>query len=819
MLYGRSARGIKMNNDELYLLLIRNLKNYKVYSAFIDNEKLVKESLYELIHNSIDESNSNRMKVLGLLNDYETISNYLLISITLGTLDTLGSLESNIIKNEQILQDYTFEEIKDEFNDFFEHISNKLSGMRFLDSQNVRIELDTYKATVYFSYIVDCIQVFSEKKIKDDGIHITIMLMLMIAGILTINGSIDRAKFYKLCNLVIQVFNKNELYQDARNLSEEILCLSINENIAIYGCYVQLTCFTRQKNIQDSLFYYICIFSKIAKENIDEEIWFDVIESVQIIFRDNSLDDYQDKVYRKINSVYGKYFDDRRYLQLNLTNMASKFSCKKLSSHDLEVFLDSNREKILGLGIEGIIVWYVFTYQVNEKQNTESLHEYLNYFNRVLPNDTIQNINALLCNNTDIITRYNELYQRLDKTLYHKDMVSEIKNSEYFLRRMIVLSETYNNKKHYLNAFRLLVDLSSWKKEKNVTGLVRNEFSTDIEPVNHYEDFVLKWDNKRDIEAILLCRGDSSVYQLNIFIDKDSYPIKISKYNYESIRRVMSILFDITHFNPNPESDTDIVPSTTQIEAFKIFELYTLKKKPICILADIDLVEYPSNLYCNNDEFIFLKVPLFSPTNIESFLSEKAEPILLDNCHLWCPADSGDITLNLLFSKIETIIDINKINANKQIEISNTFSGDIRIVIAHGGSDIDHSEVLSATDNFAGKKYTYENIENILIGAKLVILFVCYSGKVSNDYFYNKNNSLIKKLLSMGVSAVIAPKWPLNIFIPPIWLPVFFEELKSGKDTLHSFHNASLKVYERYRNCGAWACLHYFGNTSLKIDI
>lgn len=809
-----------MNNDELYLFIIRNLKNYKINNEFIDNEKLIKESIYELISNSIDESNIMRMKILKLLNDYEITSNCLLISLTLDTLKIFGSIEKCIIKKDQILPCCPFEEIKDEFSVFFEHMCNKLNGMRFLDSQNVRIELGVSKSVLYFSYIVDCIGVFSEKKIKDNDTHITITLMLMVAGILTISGNIDRANFYRLCNLVIQVFNKNELYQDARNLSEEILCLSIKENIAIYGCYIQLTCFTRQKNIQDALYYYLCIFSKLPKENIDKEIWFDVLLSIQMVFRDNHLDDFQDSVYRTINSIYSKYLDNRRYLQLNLTNMASKFFCKRLSSHDLVIFLDSNREKILRLGVEGIIIWYIFTYQVNEKQSTESLHEYVNFFYGLLPQDTIQNIDALLCNNTDIITRYNELYQRLEKTLYHKDMVSEIKNSEYFLRKMISLSERNKNKKHYLNAFRLLVDLSSWKREKKAAGLSRNKFSTEIVAVNYYEDFALKWDKQRDIEAILLCRGnDSSIYQLNVLADKDSYPIKISKYNYETIRKVLSRIFDITYFNPNPEGDTDIELLKMQIETFKIFELHTSQKKTICILVDIDLVGYPANLYCNDGDFIFLKIPIFTPASIESLLSEKVEQISLDNCHLWCPADSGDITLNLLFNKIEDIIDRNKINAITQIEIDNTFRGDIRIIIAHGGSNIDTSEVLSATDHFAGKMYTYENIENILIDAKLVILFVCYSGKVSNNFFYNKNNSLIKKLLSLGISAVIAPKWPLNISIPPIWLPVFFKELRSGKDTLHSFHSANLAVYENYKNCGAWACLHYFGNPLLLKDI
>ena len=74
---------------------------------------------------------------------------------------------------------------------FFEHMCNKLNGMRFLDSQNVRIELGVSKSVLYFSYIVDCIGVFSEKKIKDNDTHITITLMLMVAGILIISGNID----------------------------------------------------------------------------------------------------------------------------------------------------------------------------------------------------------------------------------------------------------------------------------------------------------------------------------------------------------------------------------------------------------------------------------------------------------------------------------------------------------------------------------------------------------------------------------------------------------------------------------------------------
>ena len=169
----------------------------------------------------------------------------------------------------------------------------------------------------------------------------------------------------------------------------------------------------------------------------------------------------------------------------------------------------------------------------------------------------------------------------------------------------------------------------------------------------------------------------------------------------------------------------------------------------------------------------------------------------------------------MLYSFIEEYISKYNIIANCNIDIDKTFNGNIRIIIAHGGEDIGNKGTISATNNFDGIKYSYEHIENVLIDSDIVILFVCYSGKVDLDFFYERNNSLIKKILNNGPKVVIAPKWPLNIYIPPIWLPIFIDCFRAGDSSLDSFHKANLQVFKKYPNCGAWACLHYYGSTEV----
>ena len=123
-----------------------------------------------------------------------------------------------------------------------------------------------------------------------------------------------------------------------------------------------------------------------------------------------------------------------------------------------------------------------------------------------------------------------------------------------------------------------------------------------------------------------------------------------------------------------------------------------------------------------------------------------------------------------------------------------------------------------ANGTFGNEDMYYTDITKCIPKPKLVILFICHSGKTTKNMLYESSKSLQDLLFRNGAYAIIAPEWPLHSSIPGLWLPKFIDALKDGKNSFEAFSEAQDYVLEIYPNAGAWACLHYFGNPDIRID-
>ncbi|WP_066798524.1 hypothetical protein [Sphingomonas soli] len=96
----------------------------------------------------------------------------------------------------------------------------------------------------------------------------------------------------------------------------------------------------------------------------------------------------------------------------------------------------------------------------------------------------------------------------------------------------------------------------------------------------------------------------------------------------------------------------------------------------------------------------------------------------------------------------------------------------LAIIAAHGGVGEDKKYFRVITDDvdlalaasaFSGK------ISDI----NVVVLFVCSGGRLDKHPAANTTVGLVKQLLDRGCRAIVAPPWPLDTSIPPVWLPAF----------------------------------------------
>ena len=89
---------------------------------------------------------------------------------------------------------------------------------------------------------------------------------------------------------------------------------------------------------------------------------------------------------------------------------------------------------------------------------------------------------------------------------------------------------------------------------------------------------------------------------------------------------------------------------------------------------------------------------------------------------------------------------------------------------------------------------------------------------MKTEFFRNNITSLIKRFISKGYEAVIAPFWALDVTIPRYWLPEFLTEIDNGSTISSAVFKANQRVYERYPTLAAWACLHLYGNPNFIIE-
>jgi hypothetical protein len=111
----------------------------------------------------------------------------------------------------------------------------------------------------------------------------------------------------------------------------------------------------------------------------------------------------------------------------------------------------------------------------------------------------------------------------------------------------------------------------------------------------------------------------------------------------------------------------------------------------------------------------------------------------------------------------------------------------------------------------------FKSLDVSLPKNKVIILFVCHSGKQSlSDYSYSVD-SIIKNLLNDNTKAIIAPCWPLSIDIAYFYYKIFISKLYN-KISLGDIHFQIMKeMSEKNINPAVWGNLHYYGNPNINI--
>jgi len=700
---------------------------------------------------------------------------------------------------------------------------------------NPGIGLTKVQEKKLISFSLDYLSTLTMKKYTDQEFE---FYVLFLAIIKSFTKKYDlQGEFYSTCANVISALNFNNNYQTARNLSEEILYISIMEKNIYRGWEILFVCLEQQKNIFDATIYGCLYISSLSAETHLPysqviNIFFTILKFSRNIY---SLD-LLDSVFEYLKKYKLKEYDDQKihlsYYQSILLNSYLEIRMQKI--HESMEYLIEKQAQIVRYEEKGIVPWLNYLYNIKRLQEEGHLEE-------VPVDDLIVSLEA---------GTSEEYYLPLKQKHFSgeelkKDFIDSIKKS---LNTNSYSDYIFENQNLDLDASHVIEDgihqndfdaiLLSGYIENDIRLIYNNtdsQFKSEVpftpempsyDYLENYSKYILGNITLRSNQTILyLFASKGAVYGLVIEHSKN---IKIVEFKDWTLKVMQDWLKGTENFYFNDKNYFDVSEQEEAyaklIEALQFTSLGTeLETDEILICTSMELSKFPVNLIVNDKDFLGTKKHVTNILLIEWFLSNHQEVLLSENytsC-CWAPIEDGDGDINYGFDKMKHVLEEYKIPAITQ-SLPEEINSDVNIFFAHGEL------------NGAGFKAIYKSDKNNsavisnrrLFGTgKIAILFVCHSGAIDKNIFSNSVISLIHEIIELGYAAVIAPCWSLEVTIPQFWLQYFLEKFKSGayiSEAVHFANNNLAEYKESISNAyyvpeGRLA-MHLYGNPNVRIS-
>lgn len=183
----------------------------------------------------------------------------------------------------------------------------------------------------------------------------------------------------------------------------------------------------------------------------------------------------------------------------------------------------------------------------------------------------------------------------------------------------------------------------------------------------------------------------------------------------------------------------------------------------------------------------------------------------------WIPLNNEEpSTLNALRDRVAGILCDHGITLITSQKIPGRLcDSKLSIIAGHGGVMSGKEFIHRISDeehNFVSPIEIADSVRN----CEIVILFICSAGRVDKDPITNKSYGLPMEILKRGVSAVIAPPWPLDIKAAYNWLETFLRELDSGATVSEANFSANENLIKKLGDfAGYTLAMTLYGNPDI----
>lgn len=576
--------------------------------------------------------------------------------------------------------------------------------------------------------------------------------------------------------------------QFARNLAEHLLTKAYYYNYPSAGHFISTYCYSDQRSSIICGIYSILLIESSKKYPITVNAYYAFLISIAKLFRGCRVPVLQQRYNEVVKDLIPK--SDRRARILDFTNLTGLVKEKSSGIH-IKKFFDMYMDVIITNGECNQSLSLIDSYQKIHKTN-----EFEEERIKLLKYCDIEEYNARTYN-YDADALYCDYIQDLDaimNVIYASDMKYDVNLLSFMAGKLIRINNPKYDKFLLVLPF-LCIDFFRYLNED-----VIKEFGLIEAKVR-----MLKLLNADQLELIALIVSDAQLFVYKAYKEKES--ISLVNITYKELMESWKIFSHYKDECSYPDDEYE-----RQLRCLKSAENLCYSKLDICssdaiYILDPILGMLPSNIL----QLVNSKISLDSKLRISeciSFDTKIMSEISLKSIEIWIPIETQDHELNYVYSHIEEYLRSKNICIHTSIEF--TFCADICIAVVHG------NESTYLTNNLSAASNTVDMISK-LKKSRLVILMACYSGKGGSEIVGNSMSSLVSQLMKVGVFAVIAPKWALNVDIAHMWLAEFIEEFYSKRNSsFESFVNANQYIKKLKPHPGGWCCLHYFGKREIK---
>lgn len=814
----KGSKSMQESIEELYtkLSLLSSKSEDNKYKKII-------ELLLEQYNNSLNDYNynvnflRNRLQIWAEKNKNDCIICHGMI---------LNDLFNNVKQNS------VFENINSKNNneksDFvLELLKSNMNIASFFDLAKKELDLQGHNEE---DIIIDITNLLNHMTTINDFMKSDIVVMSKLTSIASsLCKKINRFDYltYAIFLPFISSIYKFGFTQDARNNAETfyLYLRKYNQNHLAFLIHSHLYSFQKSPYLT-AINLTLSIKYAFDYNNFSDEYVFSIKTIYLRMLRDAQLYESLENFYE--NNIL-KSNNGRLILSSSLIYIHSLFCTNQEYALKLTIeTLNTYRELLFDNEHEAITSWLVVIFNLIkfDRNNENEFTLYIEMFKIILGEEKYNHLYSYIFPTDETAkTLKNALPKTLD-ILFDSDIGYDINN--YVMMAKELIKDAYI-KESFEEILLCLFYLMSpefvreiIKRNSRISMMHTKDQVLDPNIIlENFENRLKKFVQSLNGNIAILIATSNEMYQV-VFENHTKRSIHKSNLNTEDIHDWInknSHLFEIKDSNEYELFESGTLSRTQEKAKKNIDDKIMIRlnivdsAKNLIIFRSFNNSFFPHNFYKDTaGEYLSLKRPLSLNFSIDvSYANNLA---ISNNIGIWAPCDSGDPAINILYSRIEKFHHDNNINFDAMTSVlpHKKLTNDIAIVITHGNSNIDETNKV-----FFIQEDLQVELTNILEENKVIILFVCHSGKQSlSDYSYSID-SVIKNLLKNDTKAIIAPCWPLSIDIAYFYYKIFISKLYQNI-SIGEIHCQIMKeMSERNINPAVWGNLHYYGNPNIYL--